>query len=85
MAWEWLSPILTPNALATVQANPVLLAYLLGWIGALLVVIAVALAIHIQTSKVYKKPKKGDGKGGPPAKAGGLKGALSSVKTKLRI
>ena len=82
MAWEWLSPILTPNALATVQANPVLLAYLLGWIGALLVVIAVALAIHIQTSKVYKKPKKAaDGKG----KAGGIKGALSSVKTKLRI
>lgn len=86
MAWEWLSPILTPNALATVQANPILLAYLLGWIGAILVVIAVALAIHFQTSKAYKKPKKAaDGKGGPPPKAGGIKGVLSTVRTKLRV
>lgn len=86
MAWEFLRPILTPNALATVQANPILLAYLLGWIGALLVVIAVALAIHFQTNKVYKKPKKAaDGKGGPPAKGAGIKGLVSGVKTKLRI
>jgi hypothetical protein len=85
MAWEWLSPILTPNALATVQANPVLLAYFLAWIGAILVVISVALAIHFTTNKVYKKPKKAaDGKGGPPAKKG-IQGVLSSVKMKLRI
>ncbi|KIW04454.1 uncharacterized protein PV09_04719 [Verruconis gallopava] len=72
MAWEFLSPILTPNALATVQANPILLAYLLGWIGALIALISVAVAIHIQTSKAYKKPKKTDGKGGAPPKPAGI-------------
>jgi hypothetical protein len=87
MAWEFLRPILTPNALATVQANPVLLAYLLGWIGALLVLIAVIVTINIQTSKAYKKPKKAaDGKkGGAPAKSAGIKGVLSSVRAKLRM
>jgi hypothetical protein len=86
MAFEWLRPILTPNALATVQANPILLAYLLAWFGAILFVISVALAIHFQTNKVYKKPKKAaDKKGGPPAKSGGLKGVVGGVRTKLRI
>jgi len=90
MAWEFLRPILTPNALATVQANPILLAYLLGWIFAILTVVAVALAIHFQTSKAYKKPKKAPaaGKGGPPAKGGmggKAKGALNSFRAKVRI
>jgi hypothetical protein len=86
MAWEFLRPILTPNALATVQANPILLAYLLGWIGALIALVVVIVVIDVQTSKAYKKPKKAaDGKGGPPPKNGGIKGVLSSIRTKLRM
>jgi len=69
MAWEFLKPILTPNALATVQANPILLAYLLGWFFAIIAVAMVAVVIHVQTSKAYAKPKKDaekGGKGGAP-------------------
>jgi len=85
MAWEFLKPILTPNALATIQANPVLLAYLLGWIGALLAIWAVVFAIHFQTSKAYKKPKKPAAKGAAPSKPKGFGGFVGNLKAKLRI
>jgi hypothetical protein len=91
MAWEFLKPILTPNALATVQANPILLAYLLGWIFAILSVVAVAVAINIQTSKAYAKPKKAaDKKGGartgpPPGIGAKLGGVLKGLRAKVRV
>jgi hypothetical protein len=58
MAWEFLKPILTPNALATVQANPIILAYLLGWFLALIAVCLLAWYISFVTGKPYKKPKR---------------------------
>jgi hypothetical protein len=64
MAWEFLRPILTPNALATVQARPILLAYFLGWMLTILSLISLAWYVSFVTGKVYKKPKKVDGKGG---------------------
>jgi len=88
MAWEFLRPILTPNALATVQANPILLAYFLMAFFTVIVVMSIAFAIHFQTSKAYKKPKKNAGKGAPAGKggaAGKAKGLLSSVRAKVRI
>lgn len=57
MAFEFLKPILTPNALATIQANPVLLAYFFGWIAVMFLIILGAWYIHFTTNKVYKKPK----------------------------
>jgi hypothetical protein len=57
MAWEFLKPILTPNALATVQANPILLAYFLGWLLAWISVALLAWYISFTTGKVYKKQK----------------------------
>jgi hypothetical protein len=62
MAWEFLKPILTPNALATVQANPILLAYLLAWLLAIITLILIAWYISFVTGKAYKKPKKLKGK-----------------------
>jgi hypothetical protein len=87
MAWEFLKPILTPNALATVQANPILLAYLLGWIFAILSVVGVAVAINIQTSKAYAKPKKaGEKKTGPSPSIGEkFSGALKGLRAKVRV
>jgi len=58
MAWEFLKPILTPNALATVQANPILLAYFLGWLLAIIALCLLAWYISFVTGKAYKKPKK---------------------------
>ena len=87
MAWEFLKPILTPNALATVQANPILLAYLLGWIFAILSVVGVAVAINIQTSKAYAKPKKAaDKKTGPsPGIGEKMGGVLKGLRAKVRV
>jgi hypothetical protein len=64
--WLFLKPILTPNALASVQANPVILAYALATIGGLTVLISLAFFISFQTGKPYRKPKGQDkgGKGG---------------------
>jgi hypothetical protein len=62
MAWEFLRPILTPNALATVQANPVLLAYFLGWLFAIISIVSLAFYISWITGKAYKKPKRADAK-----------------------
>jgi len=64
MAWEFLRPILTPNALATVQANPILLAYFLGWLFTIITIVSLAFYISWITGKVYKKPKKTDAKNG---------------------
>jgi hypothetical protein len=64
MAWEFLKPILTPNALATVQANPILLAYLLGWLLVILSLCGLAWYISFVTGKAYKKPKKAGEKKG---------------------
>jgi len=64
MAWEFLRPILTANALSTVQANPILLAYLLGWLFACISVGLLAWYISFVTGKAYRKPKKVDEKGG---------------------
>jgi hypothetical protein len=63
MAWEFLRPILTANALATVQAEPILLAYFLGWLFACISVGLLAWYISFVTGKAYKKPKKVDEKG----------------------
>lgn len=62
----FLKPILTANALATVQANPVLLAYALATIGGMIFLISLNFFISFQTGKAYRKPKgKGDnGKNG---------------------
>jgi len=58
----FLKPILTANALATVQANPVLLAYALATIGGMIFLIFLSFIISFQTGKAYRKPKgKGDG------------------------
>jgi hypothetical protein len=73
----FLKPILTPNALATVQANPVLLAYLLATIGGIIVLSVLSWYISFQTGKAYKKPKGANkgGKGGEKKRfAGALKG-----------
>lgn len=64
MAFEFLRPILTANALATVQANPVLLAYTIAWLLAIILVGVVAWYIHFVTNKVYAKPKKPGEKSG---------------------
>lgn len=71
----FLKPILTPNALATVQANPVLLAYALATIGGMIFLISLSFLISFQTSKAYRKPKgKGDsGNGGKKGLAGVVK------------
>jgi len=74
MAWEFLRPILTANALATVQANPILLAYLLGWLFVIIGIMLLAWYISWETGKAYKKPKKP-----APAKAGG-KGPAGAVQ-----
>ncbi len=70
MAWEFLRPILTANALATVQANPILLAYFLGWLFATICVGLLAWYISFVTGKVYKKEKgkKGEKKKIPSGK-----------------
>jgi len=69
MAFEFLKPILTPNALATVQANPIVLAYFLGWLLACVSVGMLAWYISLTTGRAYRKPK-------PPVKGGkkGLRG-----------
>lgn len=87
MAWEFLKPILTPNALATVQAKPILLAYLLGWFFAILSVVAIAVTINIQTSKAYAKPKKaGEKKTGPsPGIGQKLGGAMRGLRAKVGV
>jgi hypothetical protein len=58
MAFEFLKPILTPNALATVQANPILLAYFLGWLLACISIGLLAWYISFTTGKAYRKPQK---------------------------
>jgi hypothetical protein len=58
MAFEFLKPILTPNALATVQANPILLAYFLGWLLACISIGLLAWYISFTTGKAYRKPPK---------------------------
>ncbi len=58
MAFEFLKPILTPNALATVQANPILLAYFLGWLMACVSIGMLAWYISFTTGKAYRKPQK---------------------------
>jgi hypothetical protein len=74
----FLKPILTPNALATVQANPILLAYMGLAIFGISVVISIACYTSWVTSKPYKKPKKGkDGKGGAPARGGASGGGIA--------
>ena len=65
----FLKPILTANALATVQANPVLLAYALATIGGMIFLISLSFFISFQTGKAYRKPK-GKGDGGDRAKNG---------------
>jgi hypothetical protein len=62
MAWEFLRPILTPNALATVQANPILLAYFAGWLFIVIGIASLAFYISWITGKAYKKPKRADEK-----------------------
>ncbi|KAF2669993.1 hypothetical protein BT63DRAFT_423965 [Microthyrium microscopicum] len=87
MAFEFLKPVLTPNALATVQANPVLLAYLLGWLFAIIFVGLLAWYISFVTGQAYKKPaKKPDPKkaGAAPAKGSGPSGA-QKLKSFLKI
>jgi hypothetical protein len=65
MAWEFLRPILTANALSTIQAQPYLLAYFLGWLLACICIGLLAWYISFVTGKPYKKPKnKAKGKKG---------------------
>jgi hypothetical protein len=72
MAWEFLRPILTANALATVQANPILLAYFLIWIFVVLSIIILTGYISFVTGKAYKKPARpGEKKGNAAARLGG--------------
>lgn len=73
----FLKPILTPNALATVQANPILLGYALATIGGIIVLCVLSWYIGFQTSKAYKKPKGQDKKGG---KVGEKKGFADVLK-----
>jgi len=80
----FLKPILTPNALATVQANPILLGYLgLAFFG-ISVVISLALYTSWVTGKAYAKPKAQ--KGAAPARggAGGAAGKAKNVFSGLR-
>ncbi|KAL1621673.1 hypothetical protein SLS56_009071 [Neofusicoccum ribis] len=51
MAFEFLAPILTPTALATVQRDPTLLGILLAVINGLLLVTGLAVLIHYRTEK----------------------------------
>lgn len=74
----FLKPILTPNALATVQANPVLLAYALATIGGMIFLSVLSWYISFQTSKAYKKPK-GANKGGKGGEKKGLAGAFKGL------
>ncbi|RDI76513.1 hypothetical protein Vi05172_g13496 [Venturia inaequalis] len=87
MAWEFLKPILTPNALATVQANPILIAYLIIWILVILSVVGIAVTINIQTSKAYAKPKKaGEQRTGPsPGIGEKFGGAMRGLRAKVRV
>jgi hypothetical protein len=74
----FLKPILTPNALATVQANPILLGYLgLAFFG-ISVVISLAFYTSWVTGKAYAKPKAK--KGAAPARGGGSGGAAGKAK-----
>jgi hypothetical protein len=73
MAFEFLKPILTPNALATVQASPILLAYFLGWLLACVSIGLLAWYISLTTGKAYKKPK-------PAVKDGEKKGLLGGFR-----
>ncbi|KAF2434298.1 hypothetical protein EJ08DRAFT_693836 [Tothia fuscella] len=79
----FLKPILTPNALATVQANPILLAYMGLAMFGISVVIFLATYTSWVTGKPYKKPKAKKGASAGPGKganammgkvAGGFKG-----------
>lgn len=74
----FLRPILTPNALATVQANPILLAYLGLAIFGITVVISIAGYTSWVTSKPYKKPKAKDGGKGAPPPRGGAAGGVAA-------
>jgi hypothetical protein len=76
MAWEFLRPVLTANALATVQANPVLLAYFVAWLLVIMSIMSLALYISYVTGKPYRKPKKA-----PPA---GKAGAAPTPAEKAR-
>ncbi|KAF2398865.1 hypothetical protein EJ06DRAFT_93285 [Trichodelitschia bisporula] len=88
MAWEFLRPILTPNALATVQARPMLLAYFLAGLGGMISIICLAFYISFETGKAYRKPKT-DAKGGAPARgpppATGFKGFVGRVRGVMRV
>jgi len=83
----FLKPILTPNALATVQANPILLGYLgLAFFG-ITVVISIAIYTSWVTGKAYAKPKAKKGaapaKGSAPARSG-VAGKAKNVFSGLR-
>jgi hypothetical protein len=82
----FLKPILTPNALATVQANPILLGYLgLAFFG-ISVVIALAFYTSWVTGKAYAKPKTN--KGAAPAKRGTVgkaKSAFSGLRGRIGL
>jgi hypothetical protein len=75
MAWEWLRPILTPNALATVQANPILLLYTVGWLLAVILLSVFCWYISFVTGKAYAKPKDKNA----PKKPGAVAGLLGKV------
>lgn len=69
----FLRPILTPNALATVQANPILLGYTGLALFGIFAIIGVAIYTSWVTNKPYvKKKAPAGGKGAPPARGGGV-------------
>ncbi|KKY20048.1 hypothetical protein UCDDS831_g05038 [Diplodia seriata] len=51
MAFEFLAPILTPTALATVQRDPSLLGILLAVLFGLNLLVGLAVFIHYRTEK----------------------------------
>lgn len=51
MTFEFLAPILTPTALATVQRDPTLLGILLAVLNGLILTVGLAWYIHYRTEK----------------------------------
>jgi hypothetical protein len=88
----FLRPILTPNALATVQANPILLGYMGLAIFGITLIISIAGYTSWVTSKPYKKPKQkkggaaggGRAKGGPSAGGAGVGAKAGNMLKGLR-
>jgi len=74
MDFEFLKPILTANALATLQAQPILAAYFLGWLLACVSLGLLAWYISFVTGKAYRKPKRASGKTNKGKEGGGTLG-----------